>query len=151
MTLDGDTARGPLAYWPHELTAAPPNALLVTPAGDAVPVNLPVDPAAWLAAVEQHLGGKAECTHYTATCPHDTPVVSLAVLEDSDGMPVNYYASLAFNVLRHDAPRTLKGPALLMGPAGKDGAPTDLHSRQRVALEQLMSVLRAELRIPTET
>ncbi|MEU3559628.1 hypothetical protein [Kitasatospora sp. NPDC006786] len=142
------TSNGPLTRKPRELPEAPVNAVLVNPAGETTPLHLPTDPGGRHAAASQHLGGEADYTGYTGTCPHGTPVLSVAVTKD-DTLPVNLPASLALDLLR-DEPSLLilNGPVLFLGPLGTDGQFTNLTDRQVHSLEQLLAGVRSDLRTP---
>ncbi|MGW7579692.1 hypothetical protein ACWGKU_05140 [Kitasatospora sp. NPDC054768] len=143
------TSNAPLTPKPHEHTESQANAVLVNPAGETTPVHLPTGLGARHAAASQHLGGEADYTGYTATCPHGTPVLSAAVAKDGDTLPVNLPASLALDLLRDEpALLTLNGPVLFLGPPDADGQYTNLTDKQVQGLERLLAVVRSDLRTP---
>ncbi|MEU3566904.1 hypothetical protein AB0E96_00515 [Kitasatospora sp. NPDC036755] len=142
------TSNGPLTHKPRELPEAPANAILVTPAGEATPLHLPTDPGGRHAAASQHLGGEADYTGYTGTCPHGTPILSVAVTKD-DTLPANLPASLVLDLLGDEPLRHfLYGPVLFLGPLGTDGQFTNLTDRQVHGIEQLLAGVRSGLRTP---
>ncbi|RGD59381.1 hypothetical protein DR950_17715 [Kitasatospora xanthocidica] len=142
------TSNGPLTRKPRELPEAPANTVLVNPTGEATPLHLPTDPGRRHTAASQHLGGEADYTGYTGTCPHRTPVLSVAVTKD-DTLPVNLPASLALDLLRDEPSlRILNGPVLFLGPLGTDGQFTNLTDSQVHGIEQLLAGVRSGLRTP---
>ncbi|MFF8769033.1 hypothetical protein [Kitasatospora sp. NPDC015120] len=141
VRVDDDPSGKPRLYQQHEFTDAQPNALLITPAGAAKPVNIPAGKPQRRAVAAQLLEGDIEYTRL-ASCAHGVHVLSLASRQHSEGQPVNEYATLIISVLPGSGPRfEARGPVLFFGPIGDGGWPTDLEVDTSQIIQRMIGAM----------